>query len=144
MSAKLKFLIGLVAVLVMGWVWHGPLGRGEAFVALLEQQARVAIAQTELRGIDVHLGRDPLTRTATLSGNADDLQREGLGSQWGVNDYVRAVPGIGGVRWTDEKDGTRQMPLLLETLFLVALGYLAGFGLGTLVFNRRRRESFLD
>ncbi len=35
------------------------------------------------------------------------------------------------------------MPLLLETLFLVLLFYLAGVGIGFLLFGRRRRTSFL-
>lgn len=36
------------------------------------------------------------------------------------------------------------MPLLAETLILVALAYLAGIGAGWLLFGRRRRTSFLD
>ena len=36
------------------------------------------------------------------------------------------------------------MPLLVETLILVALAYLIGVGLGWLLFGRRRRGSFLD
>lgn len=36
------------------------------------------------------------------------------------------------------------MPLLAETLILVALAYLAGIGIGWLLFGRRRRTSFLD
>ena len=36
------------------------------------------------------------------------------------------------------------MPLLTETLILVALAYLAGIGVGRLLFGRRRRSSFLD
>jgi hypothetical protein len=36
------------------------------------------------------------------------------------------------------------MPLLAETLLLVALFYLVGVGLGWLLFGRRRRDSFLD
>ena len=36
------------------------------------------------------------------------------------------------------------MPLLAETLILVACAYLAGTGVGWLLFGRRRRGSFLD
>lgn len=36
------------------------------------------------------------------------------------------------------------MPLLAETLILVAAAYLAGIGAGWLLFGRRRRTSFLD
>lgn len=143
MTRPVKFLIGLAAALLMGWLWHGPAGQGEALVSALETQARQSMAQAQLPGASVGLGRDPLSRAATVSGPANDLQREGLGSQWGVLDYVRATPGIGPVRWDDEPAG-RVMPLLLETLILVALAYLIGFGLGWLFFGRRRRTSFLD
>jgi hypothetical protein len=36
------------------------------------------------------------------------------------------------------------MPLLAETLILVALAYLVGVALGWLLFGRRRKTSFLD
>jgi len=36
------------------------------------------------------------------------------------------------------------MPLLAETLILVAAAYLVGIGVGWLLFARRRRSSFLD
>jgi hypothetical protein len=36
------------------------------------------------------------------------------------------------------------MPLLAETLILVALAWLIGVGLGWLLFGRRGRGSFLD
>jgi hypothetical protein len=101
MPAALKFLIGLVAVLLMGWIYHGPLGHGEALIDGLEAQARQAVAESEVPGVQVHLGRDPLSRTATLSGPANDYQREGMGQFPGLNDRVRAIPGISDVRWTN-------------------------------------------
>jgi len=36
------------------------------------------------------------------------------------------------------------MPLIAETLILVAIAYLAGFGLSWLLWGRRKRQSFLD
>ena len=143
MNWPVKFLIGLAAALIAGWVWHGPAGKGEALVAGLENQARAAAAQSRLPGVAVRMERDPLSRTATLSGNANDLQREGLGSQWGVKDYVRAVEGVSNVRWEDEAE-PGGLPLLAETLLFVALAYAVGFGFGVLLFGRRRRTSFLD
>ena len=143
MRGPAKILIGLAAALLMGWLWHGPAGQGERLVSALERQARAAAADAELPGIAVQMARDPLSRTAVLSGQANDLQREGLGSQMGVMDYVRNVEGIGRVRWDDEPQAGG-LPLLAETLILVGLAYLIGLGLGALIFGRRKRESFLD
>jgi hypothetical protein len=36
------------------------------------------------------------------------------------------------------------MPLLAETLVLIALAYLIGLALGWLLFGRRKKTSFLD
>lgn len=139
----MKILIGLVATLLIGWVWHGPLGYGERFIDRLETQAREKVAATELPGIRVAVSRDPLARAAVLSGRANDLQREGLGSQKGISDHVRDVEGLGPVRWSDEPgaDGP-VMPLLAETLASAALAYFVGLGLGWLLWGRRRRDGF--
>lgn len=137
----MKILFGLLAALLAAWIWHGPLGNGERLIGRLEAQAREGVARSELPGIRVNLSRNPLARVATLSGTANDLQREGLGSQMGVSDYVREVEGMASVRWADEPDaGRRVMPLLLETLALAALAYLIGLGLGWLLWGRRREE----
>ena len=101
MTAAVKFLIGLAAVLLMGWVYHGPLGHGEALIDGLEGQARLAVLEGEVPGVEVHLGRDPLSRVATLSGPANDYQREGMGQFPGLNDRVSAIPGISDVRWAN-------------------------------------------
>ena len=143
MKWPVKLLIGLALALLAGWIWHGPAGKGEAFVGALETEARAKAAQSRLPGVGVAVERDPLSRTVTLSGAANDLQREGLGSQWGVKDYVRAIEGVGTVRWEDEPQAGG-LPLLAETLILVAAAYGIGFGLGAIVFRRRRRTSYLD
>jgi hypothetical protein len=139
----MKILVGLVLALLIGWIWHGPAGNGERLVAGLESRARENVAKTELPGIVVRLSHDPLARVATLSGPANDLQREGLGSQMGISDFVREVDGISDVRWADEPRSSRRIvPLLLETLAQTALAYFIGLGLGWLVWGRRRREGF--
>ena len=143
MKAPVKILIGLAAALLMAWVWHWPAGRGAMLIDTLERQANSATADAELPGLSVRMEREPLTRNAIVSGPANDLQREGLGSQFGVKDYVRTVPGIGDVRWDDEP-ARFHLPLIAETLILVGLAYLAGLALGALLFGRRRRESYLD
>ena len=101
MSPTFKFLIGLVAVLLMGWVHHGPLGNGEALIGRLEAQAREAVAASEVPGVEVRLGRDPLSRAATLSGPANDYQREGMGQFPGLNDRMREIEGISDVDWAN-------------------------------------------
>lgn len=143
MPPILKATLGLLLALAAAWIGHGPLGRGEALVDRLERDARAAAARAELPGILVRLDRRPLARNATLSGPANDLQREGLGSQKGISDYVREVEGIGTVRWADEPERERNsLPLLAETLVLAALAYTVGLGLGRLLWGRRRREGF--
>lgn len=139
----MKILVGFLVALLIGWVWHGPLGNGERTIGRLEAEARQKVAQTELPGIRVAFPRDPLARSATLSGPANDLQREGLGSQKGVSDHVRDVEGVSSVRWADEPGGARIVPLLLETVGLVALAYFLGLGLGWLLWGRRKDEGFV-
>ncbi|MGQ0588030.1 MAG: hypothetical protein ACT4N8_00680 [Sphingosinicella sp.] len=101
MPAIAKILIGLTAALAAGWVSHGPLGRGEAFVNRLQAQSEVVIRQAELPDVTVRFPRDPLARQAILSGNANDFQREGQGLFPGLNDRIRDVSGVSGLRWDD-------------------------------------------
>jgi hypothetical protein len=96
-----KFLIGLVAVLLMGWLWHGPLGNGERLLSRLEAQARAEIDASEVPGVEVRLPRDPMARVATLSGPANDFQREGMGQYPGINDRIRAIEGIERIEWAN-------------------------------------------
>jgi hypothetical protein len=143
MPQTLKATLGLLLALAAAWVWHGPLGHGERLIAGLEAQAREAVGGTELPGIRVALPRRPLARVAILSGPANDLQREGLGSEKGLSDLVRDVEGIASVRWADEPGARRRaVPLLAETMLLAALAYLIGLGLGWLFWGRPRREGF--
>ena len=144
MTWPVKLLIGLAAMLLMGWAWHGPAGRGEAFAATLDARAREVVASVGVPGISVRMARDPIRRVAIMSGPADDIQREGMGSEMGLSDYVRAVPGVAGVHWADQPGAPGGRTLLVETWLLLAIAYLLGFGLGALIFGRRRRESFLD
>jgi hypothetical protein len=145
MGPSVKFLIGLAAALASAAIAHGPLGQGEKLIGALEGQAKAAVAEQEVPGVSVSLSRDPLSRAATLSGPANDLQREGMGSLPGLNDVVSGIKGISSVRWADQpQDGERTLPLLAELLILAALAYAIGFALAWLLWGRARRQSYLD
>lgn len=144
MSPNAKILIGLAAVLVTTWVYHGPVGVGATFIDRAESEARRVVAGTEVPGIEVRLGREPLSRLATLSGPADEFQRQGQGELKGLNGLVAEVDGVSDVQWTDEGELRRGVPLILEALIWMMAAYLIGLGLGWLLFGRRRKQSFLD
>ncbi len=102
MPAWGKFLIGLAVVLAAGWVSHGPLGHGAAFVGNLQVQGDAVLARTQVPGIALRFNQTPLSRQAILSGPADDFQREGQGEFPGINDRISAIPGVSGFRWENE------------------------------------------
>ena len=144
MSPAVKFLIGLAAVTAMGWIQHGPLGHGEAYLGAIEANAQSAVAKTELP-VQVRMERDPMSRNALISGQADAFQRAGQGSLKGIDDIVRETEGVAGIRWDDASSdgGGRAMPLLLETLIPVLLAYLLGVAAGWFFLGRPKREGYL-
>lgn len=145
MAAWLKLLIGLAAALLAGWLVHGPLGQGNAFLDQLQARADAVLREANVPGVAVRFSRAPLSRQAILSGPANAFQREGQGLFPGLNDRIGAIPGVSGLRWDDAGSvaSTRSMPLLVEIELLALLAYLVGIGLGRLFF-RPRREHFLD
>src|SRR3546814_15509368 len=124
----------------MGWVYHGPLGNGAAFIDRVQGAAQRAIAETDLPGIVARLGRDPMSRTATLSGPADQFQREGQGELKGLNDIVRATEGVSDVQWADEGDPATGTPLNLDAVLARVVAYTIGLGLGPTFFGRDRQS----
>lgn len=144
MSPAMKFTIGLAAAMLTGGTWHGPFGQGEILIDRLEREAAAAVAASEVPGIRVSLARRPLARAVTLDGPANDLQREGLGDQKGISDYVRDIDGIARVRWADEANaGGGGLPLIAETLLLLAFAYLVGLGIGRLFWGRPEKHGYL-
>ena len=97
-----KLLIGLAAAWLVGWIVYAPLGRGEAFVDRLQADSEAAVAEAGVPNIHVRFARHPLGRRAILSGRADRFQREGMGSLPGLDERVRNVPGVSGVRWEEQ------------------------------------------
>lgn len=137
-----KLLTGLAAALLAGWIHHGPMGNGERYAGAIEAAAKDVVAASEIPGISVQLGRNPLDRVATLSGTADDFQRNGMGGQKGLTQRVAEVPGISSVRWADEGPGGFALPLVVETLVHVILAYLLGLAVGWMIWGRERRQGF--
>jgi len=105
-----KFLIGLAVSLLAGWISHGPLGQGAAFIDRLDAEAN-AVAHRDLPSVHVRFSRDPLSREAILSGQADEFQREGQGQFPGINARIRAIPGVSKIRWDDNDCCVREETL---------------------------------
>jgi hypothetical protein len=101
MPKSVKFLIGLAAALAAGWISHGPLGRGDQFIDRMDADLQLILGVVNLPGVSGRMQREPLARTAILSGKADPFQREGMGSLPGIDDRVMMIPGMGRFEWTD-------------------------------------------
>lgn len=97
-----KLTTGLAAALLAGWVHHGPYGGGARFIDHLEQRARLRLRVANVSTVSVRMQRDPLARQVILSGRADTFQKNGLGSYPGINERMRTIPGVTGVRWEGE------------------------------------------
>ncbi len=146
MRPWLKFTIGLAAALLVGWLNHGPLGGGARLLDALQAHAELRVRHAAVPGVRVEMDRAPMSRTAILSGPADDFQRDGIRGYPGLTERVATVPGIAAVRWAEGHRGSGRawLPLLGETLIHSLLAFLIGLGLGRLVFGRRKRTSYLD
>ena len=99
MQRWIRLPIGLAVALFAGWLHHGPFGGGARFIDALEQRAQMRLRFAEVSGVTVRMEREPLERVAVLSGEADEFQKEGMGSFPGINDRIRTVPGIADIRW---------------------------------------------
>lgn len=84
---------GIAATLAVTAIYHGPMGKGDAFAAAVERAARAELDRQEMFQIDGRLERGPLRRTLVLSGPADDFQREELPK------IMIRVQGVEAVRW---------------------------------------------
>ena len=87
------FLIGVAATLAVTAIYHGPMGKGDALAARIEQAARAELDRQEMFLVHAKLERGPLRRTLILSGPADDFQREELPN------VMATVPGVEDVEW---------------------------------------------
>jgi hypothetical protein len=120
-----------VAVLLIAWIWHGPVGTADRFATTVERQTRQVLVDFEMEGVQAVAVRGPLKRSLELSGPADDFQRSELVR------ILNDVPGVGEVHWSETRGGFI-LPLIAE----VELAALISFGLGLLLaylleFRRR-------
>jgi len=93
MSKVQPVLLGAVAVLAVAELFHGPLGRADAFKERVELRARRALDNNEMTQIQAHLAETPLRRTMILSGPADDFQRGQLVK------LMEIIPGVDKAEW---------------------------------------------
>ena len=113
-----KFLTGLLLALGVGWLAHGPLGRGEAFVDRLDRDLQLVINNVEVPGVTGTVQRDPLARTTLYSGPANCFQRRGDvslgghsdGSLPGLDQRALTVPGMARVVWANPPPGGETCP----------------------------------
>ena len=87
------FMVGVAATLAATALYHGPMGKADAFAGAIEQAARAELDRQEMFQINGRLERGPLRRTLVLSGPADDFQREELPK------IMIKTPGVEAVRW---------------------------------------------
>lgn len=87
------FMCGVAATLGATAIYHGPMGKGDAFAGAIEHAARAELDRQEMFQIDGRLERGPLRRTLVLSGPADDFQREELPK------IMLRLRGVDAVRW---------------------------------------------
>ena len=130
---NLALLVGAAAILLAGWVWHGPVGAGQRFTVETERFTRRVLVDFEMAPVKAVVAQNPLKRSLVLSGPADDFQRSELVR------ILNDVPGIGEVHWTNQHPGLA-LPLLLE----VELAGLISFGVGLLLaylLELRRRSN---
>ena len=86
--------LGIAVVIAATWIWHGPLGVGDRFAAMLEQDARKQLDHDEMFQVNARMERTPLTRRLWLSGPADDFQRREIKRR------MEALPGVGEAVWS--------------------------------------------
>ena len=96
--------LGIAAVVVATWAWHGPLGAGDRFAADVERRARVMLDHDEMVRVEARLERDPLSRRLVLSGPADDYQRAEIKRR------METIPGVGEAAWSPASLPVEQAP----------------------------------
>lgn len=127
---------GLLAVLLVAAVWHGPIGAADRYAALVERQARTFLVDQEMAPVRARVERSPLRRTLLLSGPADDFQRRELVRIMGD------LPGVSTARWINPPSGASAwLPMIVEVSLLGIVAFLLGLMLSYLNELRRRSNA---
>ena len=94
MKWSYSLLLGIAAVALVTWTWHGPLGAGERFAQGVDARARAMLDHYEMYHVEARMERDPFRRRVILSGPADDFQRRE------IQRMVTAEPGVADAAWS--------------------------------------------
>jgi hypothetical protein len=125
---RLAWASAIVIALAATLLWHGPFGGAKRFSTKVESDVRLSLNSWEMPMITGHLHHGPLTRRVLLSGPADDFQRSELVK------IIDTVPGVSGATWSNRGG----VPMIVEALITVVLGFLLGLVLAYLIELRRR------
>lgn len=129
---RIALAVGAFLTIVLGTLWHGPLGGADRLAVALEQNARTVLVKNDApAGIDVRIQHGPLSRRLILSGPGDDFQR-GEAAR-----LVSEIAGVSDAGWSRSS----AVPLIVEGLATAIIGFLFGLALAYLVDLRRRNNA---
>jgi hypothetical protein len=120
---------GLILVLALAALWHGPLGAAQRLTTRIERDARATLDFYEMSEVSARLHHGPLTRHLMLTGPGDDFQKSELVRT------METLPGVSGASWSSADGGP---PLIAEAAAVAIAGFLFGLLLAYLVDLRRR------
>lgn len=93
MNRPMILALGIVLVIGLTWLWHGPLGAADRFAREVEKAARAQLDHDEMVRVQARFERGPLSRRLVLSGPADDFQRAEIKRR------MELIPGVGEATW---------------------------------------------
>lgn len=125
-------IVAAVISLAAAASWHWPFGAAERFAAAVDRDARQALDYYEMTKVTGRLHRNPLSRTLTLAGPADDFQHSELVR------LLSELPGVRKASWSAKETG---LPLIAEGWLANLGGFLLGLLFAYLVQLHRRHNA---
>jgi len=124
MRPNMALAMGLAATAASAFLWHGPGGAAERFVAHSDRDVRRMLDYFEMQQVQGRMQREPIARRIIYSGPADEFQRTELVR------YGESLPGIGEARWNRPRSLLAfPLPLVGEALAMALAAFLAGLTL---------------